>query len=253
MSVLMKKVICVALLAVADAWKAHKSQPLRQEDSIHALGLRPHHSRGQSKEDPLLFRHRYQHHDQTTNRLIYYQYEAKRHAHVIILSELGVESCIATPYPGGTAVLTMVVPIGDDPNRLRALKEGAIVLGGDINCTGTGGLPPVITELRERVLSDATLNVAQDARNRTAAEVTLSTTTAGFHECFEYSQMEFFHGCACMDPWSALTRLTVSRLLPAQERRDSAGVEGREGHLPLGARPCRARRYRVCEHGRDPA
>ena len=61
----------------------------------HEHGLRPHHSSG-AAEDPLLFRHRYQHHDAASDRLVYYQYEAKRHPHVVMLEDIGVNKCEAS-------------------------------------------------------------------------------------------------------------------------------------------------------------
>ena len=84
---------------------------------------------------------------------------------------------------------------GNPGHHLRDLKAGAIVIGSEVSCTGKGG-PPTITGLRERLLADATQRKANGQRAQPAAEVTLHTTTAGFHECFEYSQLEFFRGCA---------------------------------------------------------
>ena len=55
----------VAFLACGDAYLS---------DPIEA-GLRPHHATGASVEDPLLFRHQFQDHDDS-GRLVYYQYEA---------------------------------------------------------------------------------------------------------------------------------------------------------------------------------
>ena len=59
----------------------------------HEHGLRPHHSSGAAAEDRLLFRHRYQHHDAASDRLVYYQYEAKRHPHVVMIDDIGVHQC----------------------------------------------------------------------------------------------------------------------------------------------------------------
>ena len=188
--------LCAVVLASAHAWTPH-APSLSADDQLHATGLRPHHLSGQSNDDPLLFRHRYQHHDQKTNHLVYYQYEARRHAHVVHLDDLAVESCSATPSGmEGTLLLTLVVRSGDHGHHLRALKAGAIIIGSETNCTGTGGLPATITGLRERLLADASLSKAHGERGQPVAEVTLHTATAGFHECFEYSQLELFLGCA---------------------------------------------------------
>ena len=185
------------MLASAHAWAPHAPSLSADTDQLHAAGLRPHHASGQSNDDPLLFRHRYQHHDQRTNRLVYYQYQARRHAHVVHLDDLAVESCSATPSGmDGAVFLTLVVRSGDQGHHLRALKAGAIIIGSEANCTGTGGLPATITGLRERLLADATLRTAHGERAQPVAEVMMHTATAGFHECFEYSQLELFRGCA---------------------------------------------------------
>ena len=187
---------------------------------LHDAGLRPHHATGQVPGDPTLFRHRYQHHDPKTNHLVYYQYEARRHDHVVctvpfgtpietpphcvanmycvycpqvLLSDFAIESCAAEPSVGGTAVLTLVVAAGNNLHRLRALKTGVIIVGNDMNCTGTGALPANFTRLRERVLADAVVRKAQGLDIGSVA-VTLHTVTAGLHECFAHSQMEFFQG-----------------------------------------------------------
>ena len=196
--------LCAIVLASAHAWTPHDHAwtphaPSLPADGLHAIGLRPHHASGQSNDDPLRFRHRYQHHDQKTNRLVYYQYQARRHAHVVHVDDLAVESCSATPILYGTAHLTLVVRSGDP------LKADPIIIGSEANCTGEGGLPATITGLRERLLADATLRKAHGERAQSAAEVTLHTATAGFHECFEYSQLELFRGCAAQ-PHSRLAR-----------------------------------------------
>ena len=61
--------------------------------SMHEKGLRP--SAKATEQDPLLFRHRYQHHDGASNRLPYYQYETKRHPHVVVIDDIGAQSCEA--------------------------------------------------------------------------------------------------------------------------------------------------------------
>ena len=164
------------MLASAHAWAPASPSLSADNDQLHATGLRPHHASGQSNDDPLLFRHRYQHHDQKTNRLVYYQYQARRHAHVVHLDDLAVESCSATPGgTEGTVLLTLIVRSGDQGHHLRALKAGAIIIGSEVNCTGKGGMPAAISGLRERVLADATLRKAHGERAQPAAEVINST------------------------------------------------------------------------------
>ena len=112
----------------------------------------------------------------------------------VMLDDLSVLGCAAAPAALGTTTLTLTlaVPTDDKQTKLiRVLKEGAIVVGGSLNCTGSRGLPPVMTDLRERVLEDVKVRVVDGAAEVT---VTLLTSTAGSHECFEYSQAEFFSG-----------------------------------------------------------
>ena len=70
-----------------------KKATMTKTMQVHEKGLRP--KAKATEEDPLLFRHRYQHHDSASNRLLYYQYETKRHPHVVVLDDIGVQSCEA--------------------------------------------------------------------------------------------------------------------------------------------------------------
>jgi len=216
-----RRVLYAIVLASVRAWTPHAPS---DTDRFHAAGLRPHHASGQSNDDPLLFRHRYQHHDQETNHLVYYQYEARRHAHVVHLDDLAVESCSATPGGvEGTLLLTLIVRWGDEGHHLRALKAGAILIGSDASCTGKGGLPATITGLRERLLADATLRKADGERAQRAAEVTLHTATAGFHECFEYSQLELFRGCVELSLMKSFGADRTDAFLPLCARAQECG------------------------------
>lgn len=67
-------------------------------------GLRPHHNTGAATEDPLLFRHRFQHHDVDTGRLLYYQYEARRSSRVTMVDDIGIISCVASDAGNFTTV-----------------------------------------------------------------------------------------------------------------------------------------------------
>ena len=79
---------------VANTGHSMNAPPVGKPLSKEMLaGLMPHHDSGADKDDPLLFRHRWQHHDAEANKLWYYQYEAKRHPHVSVLSETDVTSC----------------------------------------------------------------------------------------------------------------------------------------------------------------
>ena len=56
-------------------------------DAIIADGLDPKHATV-DKDDPLLFKHRFEHHDAATDRLTYVQYEARQHTDVVKLDDL---------------------------------------------------------------------------------------------------------------------------------------------------------------------
>ena len=63
-----------------------------QQQLAQRAGLHPHHATGASTYDAHLFRHRYQQLEVETGRLTYYEYEARRHASVMMLEDLGIVS-----------------------------------------------------------------------------------------------------------------------------------------------------------------
>ena len=152
---------------------------------VHEQGLRPHHSSGAASEDPLLFRHRYQHHDAATDRLLYYQYEAKRHPNVVMLTDM-VDSCEASDGGGGDNVTDIKLAISVPMN----MTNGTIIVG-DVNCTfqeADGTSSPWRSTLRERVLSSSIASAADSLL------VNLRTVHAALNEIFEHAQLEIFHG-----------------------------------------------------------
>ena len=77
-----------------DASLAVAPTGVEQKEDVAAIiadGLTKHPT--VDKDDPLLFKHRFEHHDAATNQLTYYQYEARRHAHVVILDNLNATFC----------------------------------------------------------------------------------------------------------------------------------------------------------------
>ena len=60
------------------------------------------HEPSSEAKDPLLFKHRLQQHDATSNKLTYYEYSARRSGHVLILNQLDVQSCISQVSGSGT-------------------------------------------------------------------------------------------------------------------------------------------------------
>ena len=97
---------------------------MANEDPQHAAGLRPlHHS--SAMLDPNFFEHRYQHHDPTTDRLVYYQYRARRHKQVVMLDELGVQSCVASPSESHTNLTVVTLTMHPTSNIEANITNGA--------------------------------------------------------------------------------------------------------------------------------
>ncbi|EOD09423.1 hypothetical protein EMIHUDRAFT_432837, partial [Emiliania huxleyi CCMP1516] len=152
----------------------------------HAQGLRPNHSSGAAADDPLLFRHRFQHHNAATDSLLYYQYEAKRHPNVVVLTDM-VESCEASDGEGGDDVTDIKVATSVPMN----MTNGTIIVG-DVNCTfreADGTSSPWRSTLRERVLSSSIAASAADSQL-----VNLRTVHAALNEIFQHAQLELFQG-----------------------------------------------------------
>ena len=158
-----------------------------ESETAHAAGLRPHHNTGAAEEDPLLFRHRYQRHNAETDRLLYYQYEARRHAHVVMLNDLAVISCIVVAAAGSSAALQLHVE-ANDKLRDANLTAGSIIVGRELGCAWATGIPWRET-LRDRVLS-MTSKIDTPSTRLLSMEVAL----AELHECFEHAQLEYYHG-----------------------------------------------------------
>ena len=169
------------LLAVLSASAAAQLK----SDIVHDAGLRPHHNTGAAAEDPLLFRHRFQHHDANTGRLLYYQYEARRSSRVTMVEEMGAISCAASDRGNSTSVDLAVA----DAAAIRGIAVGDIIAGTGPSCMYADGSPwRQDGSLRERVL-----NVEVHV-SFSEAILRVDTVPAGLHECFDDSQFEFFHG-----------------------------------------------------------
>lgn len=141
--------------------------------------------------DPLLFRHRFQHHDVGTGRLLYYEYAARRHSHVVPLTDLGIESCHVKAHPRleNHTFLTLVTRHAHAAGNAANLSQGAIVVGHEIECSSEDGRLSR-GSIRERVV--ATPKVSQTAQGGMQWELIL--TPAGIHECFEHATIEYFRG-----------------------------------------------------------
>lgn len=186
----------------ADA-KAFADAPVitRRRTEIHEAGLNPHHAAGRDQHDPHLFRHRYQHHDGLTGRVLYYEYEAKRHPHVLMLDDIQIAFCEAeeTDDPtidgGNSGRTTTIKLILKDEVSAAKLSEAAVIAGDGLECrfrTSDGTMSPWRKTLRERILRMAPV-VSSDSDH---FAISLVTAPAGLNDVFEHAQMEFFHGRA---------------------------------------------------------
>ena len=156
--------------------------------------LNAHHAEGATSEDPLLFRYRYQHHTIDTDRLVYYQYEARRHAHVVMLEDFAVQACSASPGADERTAVTLTVD-GAALDKM-GVSAGSIIVGrAGKGCFASAedGLKMWQAKLQERVVEPPLVTATRD---HGVASLMLVTVPASLHECFEYSQVEFYHGGA---------------------------------------------------------
>ena len=157
---------------------------------MHEKGLRP--TPKATEEDPLLFRHRYQHHDSASNRLLYYQYETKRHPHVIVLDDIGVQSCEAAS-PNDQPNITTITMVVRDQAAAGNLTSGAVIVGHELGCVARapdGTAWPWRSNLCERIVGP----VPAPLRLADGVFVTLMTVPAALNEVYEHAQLEFYHG-----------------------------------------------------------
>ena len=159
------------------------------DDNAHAAGLRPHHNTGGVQGDPLLFRHRYQHHDDRADQLTYYEYEARRHAHVVMVNDLDMSSCLADEDEEGQLLIKLTLPV--DKLRTSNVTRGSIIVGDNLECKESMGGSKWRSILRERVVAEP---IVRHTRSTAQTTIELETAPAAMHECFEHAQVEFFHG-----------------------------------------------------------
>ena len=105
------------------------------DDSGHhiiASGMNPPSDSGADPNDPLLFKHRFQHHNPDTNELLYFQYEAKRHAHVQLLGGEDVRRCRARAHPSGDTSTEVDLTISR-ASHARIKPDNVVVLADGCN------------------------------------------------------------------------------------------------------------------------
>ena len=100
-------------------------------------GLQPHHNIGSDRNDPQLFRHRFEHHDPVADRLVYYQYKARRLDHVMVLDDLNPHECQVTRTDEGNASFTISLTAA--AANLKQLTAGPLLPCTRLNlCLGIG-------------------------------------------------------------------------------------------------------------------
>ena len=147
----------------------------------HVDGLWPHHDAGRDPSDPLLFKHRYQHHDAETDQLVYFQYEAKRHAHVVMLDAVGVASCVVSPLSSNRTDLALMLLTAPPP-----LRNGSIVVSKAALCVTPDGTQQ-LEYLQQRLISEPSVQYDPAAA---AVFVRALSVEASLHELFEHSTLE---------------------------------------------------------------
>ena len=167
-----------------------KKATMTKTMQVHEKGLRP--KAKATEEDPLLFRHRYQHHDSASNRLLYYQYETKRHPHVVVLDDIGVQSCEAVSSDDQPDTTTITIGVKDQASVV-GLTSGAVIVGHELGCVARapdGTARPWRSTLRERIVGPvpAPLWLAD------GVSATFVTVPAALNEVYEHGQLEFYHG-----------------------------------------------------------
>lgn len=70
-----------------DAGFLLQRQQQQHADDTHTQDRTTHPSLTKPSADSLLFKHRFEHHDPRSGKMVYYQYSARRHKHVIVLDE----------------------------------------------------------------------------------------------------------------------------------------------------------------------
>ena len=111
-----------------------------------------------------------------------------------MLDDLSVEACIATPRADNRTALTLSV----DNAMLRRMNvsAGSIIVGrAGKGCytLAEDGLMLWQAKLQEWILDRPTISIAPTYG---MATLHLVTAPAALHECFAYSQVEFYHGAS---------------------------------------------------------
>lgn len=127
----------------------------RERSMLDHLRAGMHNENDASADDPLLFRHRFQHHDAASDDLTYYQYEARRHAHVVVLEAHHVQACTfeqlserpspsarksngAGDAPPPPILKAVTLTLRHDSEQRRRLTQGAVLITKKFECLHQG-------------------------------------------------------------------------------------------------------------------
>jgi len=153
-------------------------------------------------------RRRFSHHDNITNTLVHFHYEAKRHVDTVVLDEEIASGLIDVKCRPGedanTSVLTITLnsTVGAAPKSSfmkRVAREGAILIG-DMrwNCTQDSVTQP-FTERVLEVLDEKPHILKKRSGDDNSSMIMIETfevltKPAGIHECFDKAEYEFYIG-----------------------------------------------------------
>ena len=156
---------------------------------IHATiakGLQPSAEIGQDERDPLLYRHRFQHHDEHTDSLTYFQYEARRLPSVKFVRATDVKSCSMIKEDPTSKIANISLAFS---SRAIEIEKGSVLLLADGCISKETGKAEA---LHGHVLASSVTSPLDGRSDLT--ELHLTTSHAELHDVFEYSHIEYFRG-----------------------------------------------------------
>jgi hypothetical protein len=168
----------------------HESHPVgsmaryRVPSQAVAEGMNPHHNAGQSMSDPHHFKYHWSHMEHGTDKLVYYEYEAKRHKHVTFLESDIL--CSSDVRRDGNVTVTLLM----SKPELRAanLHTGSILVSAK---GGRCQLPDEAeAKLQDRIVTPPVMS--RHSSGKTA--VSFKVKPAQMHELFEDMTVEYYRG-----------------------------------------------------------
>ena len=158
---------------------------------VHEKGLHP--SAKATDEGSLLFRHRSEHPDSSSNWLPYYQYETKRHPHVVVLAGIGVQSYEAAPQNDQPNITTITFVVKDQAGTVNLTSSAVICVRHELGCVAraaNGTSRPWRSTLRERIVEPVLVPLL----SVDGLSVTFMTVPAVLNEVYDHVQLEIYQG-----------------------------------------------------------